>query len=353
MYDLFYARPSHSWSTTSVSGFGNLETMVLKEYDKLVNYYRYVNTNFTVLNDHVLVKALTALAYKPVFDPLSYMDSIRGQMDGFASVNGFCCTSSYGSVNLNGNFYNKKIKEVLIANNKPVDPKENWRDHRPVRILSHPFSNLNLTLPNGKVVNHQVTGYATFVINLCELGYMYQCWFSERGKKGEIGEFIYQEILTQMCLDHLNISLINLFFNEQNVVTSMPTQQHPVHLLNLDSQIYHTYGQLRNLLNRAQMSYYQLLDCVTLMRAKLSYYVSETNVNSRFCTWGLSAGMMPYYTWLLRYHHANPHETNRALNYRMNMHYNYLQTDRDLDRIIDLDSGKSNELFVGQLSKLQ
>lgn len=186
----------------------------------VTNYYHRFPRR--VNGSHFLIKLISSLN---VSDTLS-IDRFYASMSSKAlnvSQNLRMTSSINTGMIFDGIFYGDGVKEVLIAHDESFDfikAVENWRDLRPIRVLSHPKSDLALNIPDGGVYNSE-EGIAVISINVPMLALQYREYQKYEDSvalmKGEsprgITHYIYSYALANMMYSHLDIAIFNRLFN--------------------------------------------------------------------------------------------------------------------------------------------
>jgi hypothetical protein len=142
------------------------------------------------------------------------MYDVLGQYDvtTIRSVGGVCETNS---------FYGNGVKEVVIANRDDFPLVNDWRVLKPLRILTHPGTDLSLNVP-GRYMRDKYTGYAVIDMNYPMLMYKYWLWKKDKDAStrmdGEIElgakEFVHMAILPELLRDHIDLAIFNRLYND-------------------------------------------------------------------------------------------------------------------------------------------
>ncbi len=210
MFRLFI-KPLTMNSTITVPELIKLKSNITIGYNKAKAYYNenssYIPNTFTLLNLlHVLLPYI-----KNNNNPVDMCRSIN--MDLYKITNGLGIVSDLysGSVGYH-QMYTKHCYFISAAFGE-VYPDMEWRTLRPVRCLTHPFTNLSFSLPPcGKnVISDEISMVG---IDIILLGYMFKQWYMQNMYKSYIEQetldvFLSKHILPGMLDEQYDITLRN------------------------------------------------------------------------------------------------------------------------------------------------
>lgn len=208
--------------------------------------YRQANTR-SMHGSHLLVRLLMNLNISLGYELEFYI--ARVEAIALNKSIPLKMTSSYhrGEV-FEGVFYSKfghrgGLREVIVATTDSFDVRDmeiNWRSYQPVKVLSHPLTDLNLTVPDGSV-NIPGEGVAVITVNIPMLAAQYYLWRKERRHLDEqysartVEQFLMEVPLPNMLYSHVDIAVVNrmicLYF-DMPVAVSRP--RHPFALVPWD-----------------------------------------------------------------------------------------------------------------------
>lgn len=204
-----------------------------------VDYYN--SRPMAVKSNHFLLRLVTSLGVS-FSHPLERYHQIV-EFKALTYSMGFKMTSSlYKGSLFKGVFYGEGSSEVLIATDEsfnPFDAYENWRKYRPVRVLHHNKSDLNMLLPNGKTTGSD-TGISVIAINIPMLAVMFKAYLEEEYRDflndpnntlAPAAHFIHRWVLPGMLESQTDVALFN---RAHNLTTGAPHteayRQHPFYL---------------------------------------------------------------------------------------------------------------------------
>lgn len=217
MYNWFSDEPTSINRGESIPGLKQSLDLVRANIEDTVRYYR--RAPLSVTNTHVLVRLLSSLPISLDRDAISYFYTIKELGLEQAVLLKMTTTVNYGKITSPGMFYGSSTNEIVIAHDTEFDYDgvDNgtipWRDLQPLKVLSHPFTDLNMGRLNGKY--HSVErGSAVLSLNIPMLAAQYRMWYKHERSAGEgparrTHQFISQYVLTNAVWSHANIALLN------------------------------------------------------------------------------------------------------------------------------------------------
>lgn len=197
-----------------------VKTGLTHNLGRVVQFYR--RNPMAVQSDHFLVRILQAITI-PVSMPLERYFSIIDASSLDLSMSLKMTSSIYKGTIFPGVFYGPNSSEVLVAHDEYfdyVEANKNWQNLCPVKVLSHPYTDLSLNIPNG-YRNDNERGVAVIAIDITLLAIQYRAWrrneFEIAGGLGEsprsIMQFIHMYVLPNMLFSHLDYTLLNRMYN--------------------------------------------------------------------------------------------------------------------------------------------
>ncbi len=215
----------------------------MENIDKLTNYYR--TRIYRVKSNHLLVQILNHLYIPLTIENERILDSIlvRGERVGKM----FKLTSSftYGDI-FNGVFFGNNVDEIILYDDSYfsiIDMDIHWRNYRPVRVLFHPKSDLDLMLPNGKKSSNE-GGTAVISVNIGMLAIQYKKFMEDQLLKNpdqtplDASYFIHMYVLPNMLPDILDWSIYNRFiYNLDSYKKPDVYFRHPIVINKVDDKV--------------------------------------------------------------------------------------------------------------------
>lgn len=178
MYNLFNSRNIFNRPVTNIPGWSTTRRAILDELNKLAQYYR-ISSEF-LPNQHVLCKILLGLDV-PMHKDKAYVAEIaRNEFNAQASLLGIYTSYTASKSSPLPVFYNSNCSEFIISDDSLFDINYavyNWKNLEPIKIIEHPFDDLNFAIPNGQYGSLTGRGLAVISINVPMLFVQFQRWY--------------------------------------------------------------------------------------------------------------------------------------------------------------------------------
>lgn len=238
MYSLFNQPIVFNPALNKVSGWNETRRTVLEEMNRLAKFYQY--TAQWSRNTNVINRILNSLDISPNKDKDYVAELTRESFADKIGMFGLYSSTITTRIQPTAQFYNQSCLEVLIYDDSYFDAnkaKANWRQLEPIKILDHPFDDINLSFPD---FNYRSTGNNSglvFInINVAMLVVQYHCWVESLQQEvpdisTATAQFIMRYPLFNAIKSHMDISIRNRFFKiYNNESTSNFLKVHPVML---------------------------------------------------------------------------------------------------------------------------
>lgn len=214
MYQLIKPPVSLRGGDLSNPQFARIKAGLERNYITIQNFYRdnprYINSG------HFLVKLIQTLGVSLDQDDYVYVSKVDDWAMSLAMTLKMTSAIYRGKLFSPGHFYGPGVDEIIIANTDTFDIDEavkNWPDLQPIRVLSHPFADLDMAIPNGKTHSDE-RGIAVITINIPLLALQYKCWRRwnsavSDGSPRSTMQFLYSFPLPNMIESQTNIAILN------------------------------------------------------------------------------------------------------------------------------------------------
>ncbi len=223
MYNLFNSPPLFNPALNRVTGWNQTRGVVLDEMNKLAKHYRF-GAQWS-RNQNVLNQILTAIDVSPNVDKNYVAECVRDDFSSLVGTFGF-----YSSITTTRNpplsqFYNNNCLELLVYDDSWFDAnaaKGSWQQLEPIKVLEHPFDDINLNMPNNRFQSSlPQKGLAVISVNVPMLIVQFHYWVeSIKEFKDDItttkAQFLVRYPLFNAMKTHLDISIRNRFFKIYN-----------------------------------------------------------------------------------------------------------------------------------------
>jgi hypothetical protein len=179
---------------------------------ELTNYYNTYGTH--LISNHILFKILYNIANYSG-STIDRVRKVKADIDNINQAMGITSYNKTGYVHTN-TFYTKDCLIVSCEFEPIIEINQNWKEYRPVRVLTHPNTNLHYLLPPMGTDIHTI-GNSVIGIDLAMLTAMFHRWGVEDNKKPKdkresIEDFITRYILPGMLPEHYDIVLRNRYY---------------------------------------------------------------------------------------------------------------------------------------------
>ena len=267
MYTLFNQPIVFNPSLNKVSGWNVTRRTVLEEMNKLAHFYNY--TAEWSRNTNVLNQILDTLDISPNKDK-DYVAKMARE-DFASKVGMFGLSSSLVSSRIQPfpQFYNQSCLEVLVYDDSYFDANKaraNWQQLEPVKILDHPFDDINLSIPDYKYRSMgNNSGLVIISINVAMLMVQFHYWvesLTEVVKDASIAksQFIMRHPLFNAMKSHMDVSVRNRFFKlYNNEPVSNFLKIHPVAIRDFSKSMDACLLDVCETIRRKSMSYNDIL----------------------------------------------------------------------------------------------
>lgn len=215
MYQLFRDSPLFEPGGMVIPDFRRIRTGLQTSLSKVITFRRQ---NPTGLNaSHFLVRLLQSLNVPMTLSTMVFDDKVRDIALNLGMGLRMTSALSQGRIFTPGVFYGDGVTEVLIASIDPYDLKalegEGWKDLRPIQVLYHPKSDLNLTIPDGRHSTPEA-GMAVITVNIPMLASQYRKWRTFQNSASidtprSIMQFLQEIPIPNMLYSHLDVAIMN------------------------------------------------------------------------------------------------------------------------------------------------
>jgi len=221
-----------------------VKTGLTQNLGRVVQFYR--RNPMAVQSDHFLVRLLQSVTV-PSSMPL---DRYYANVDALSlnlSMALKMTSSIYKGSVFPGVFYGPNSQEILVVNDVAFDPylaHKNWKNLSAVKVLSHPYSDLNLNIPNGTKKSNE-RGMAVISIDITLLAVQYRAFKMNEdemvgpgGDRHSIMQFIHMYVLPNMLFSHLDYVLLNRMYNlETYQPNAIGSNKHSFYLTDFSAKL--------------------------------------------------------------------------------------------------------------------
>lgn len=243
MYTLFDITEKDRRHRLVIPKFKHVHDVLNRETSKVQSYYRFHKPHLP--SNHLLIKLILSLNVSLEREIFEYVSVVEDRTAQLAKAFRFIHPTNTSVQTFDGVFYNQNTVEYVIASDEDFNISkawEMWRSIVPVKVHSHPFTDMSIGIPNGNYPVQMSKGVAVISINVPMLALQYKAWVHYEQNKGttslSIQSFVYNYVLTNMVKRHTELCLINrtmAFCTEQPI--SEFTKQHPFMVIDYTAKV--------------------------------------------------------------------------------------------------------------------
>lgn len=204
-----------------------LKKRYTEDYKKLHSYL--LGRKFILPNDHLLIRLMKSINVSFKRDLYDYIETLRDATHDLESTLRLTSPSNFYMSDYKHNFYNAKVTEVVVSVMEDFDIAlgiKYWQNLEPIKVISHPFSDLSYTPLVGKYVSSNVSGIAYIFLDVPKLMFQYRMWVRDqlqtKGKVEELSKFLIDYPLFNMMKSHNDVALFNRIHNQLLELPSDP-----------------------------------------------------------------------------------------------------------------------------------
>lgn len=283
--------------------------IIEKDVEKFLERCRRVPV--AVRSDHQLVRTLQSLNVLYKGDLAAYRGYVESMMNSISGRLGYSCDRYKGTpfFSTRAQFYGNRTIEILIADEADFDLRgieDRWEDLRPVRVLSHPRSDVTIEYLDGKS-KFTESGICVIEVNVPMMAVQFQLWKARQRRLGQQTTidpafFVGTYVIPNMVWSHLDVSIMNRisrqFFNESYGRSDF---NNPFYVTDMSSRIDDFAKKFNELMAKDTTDWYDLLRNIPAMSAPDMLEVHrlpKMSFNSQ-SIWSLFAARMNLVTYLL------------------------------------------------------
>lgn len=262
-----------------------------------------------------------------------------------------------------GIFYGPGTNEIIIAHNESFDPAKatkDWIDLQPVQVLRHPFSDLNLAIPDGGRHSFE-EGLAVITVNIPLLAVMYRAFrMQEQLLTGDSEsqrsamQFVRMYVLPNMLLSHLDVAIFNRADNlSKNAPMGDSTFRHSFFLTDYEARADYIQKSLLGKLQRVGKDFTGILRTIPAVTADSMEVVMQVPelAQTRQVAWALFVSRLNMLNFVLRLSQDNPSTMNQSEINKLRRDIIAYRTDRILREALPIEVynqvDKELEVFMG------
>ena len=258
MYSLFNSPIIFNPGLNRVSGWNETRRLVLDEMNRLALHYN--QTSAWSKNQNILNQILTTVDIAPNKDKNYVAENARDEFADKVGIFGLFSSTVSSRIQPISQFYNSSNIEILVYDDTYFDAnvaKMNWQHLEPVKILDHPFDDVNLGLPDYNYRSEiNRNGLIIISINVAMLVVQFHYWVESltevpKDIENAKAKFIMRYALFNAIKSQTDIAIRNRFFRiYNNEPVSKFLKVHPVAIRDIsklmDASLRNTCHHLKN-----------------------------------------------------------------------------------------------------------
>lgn len=323
MHNLFNNPRMFNSGTQQLPGWNNARESIYNELGKLARYFR--ESSEWILNTHPLVKLLKS-DNTPLYDNAdNTLEAARSRWLGDAELFGISTPYRRATHVPNNIAYPNNVHEYLVLDDSiPLgnEIKLQWQRLEPIRVLDHPYADLNLGIPNSRFIGDPVNGNRAYIcINIPVLILQYRLWQKYEAERNSIPAdspqiFLSRYPLFNIVNSHMDIVLRNRFIQHYNQVDPAPFKRLRVGGVAVNDTSHYVDRSLLAAVNIISSGNYTF-DAINQQIPQLSYAnVAQTLIlpemsYTRSVRWVYDASRLNWLAFLVEYNIAHGTDKNR------------------------------------------
>lgn len=360
MHTLFNSNMVYNTGSISLPGWNNAKQNLYTEINKLVRYFREARE--WLPNTNPLVKILTSDSTLLHANADYTIENARNRWLRDANLFGINTPVKKASYMPDNIAYPNNVREyVALDDSIPVgeELKLNWKSLEPIRVLDHPYADLNLSLPNGKFIGDPKGGGSVFLsINIPMLVLQYRLWIKYEAERQGIDPnpavFLIRYPLTNIMNSHMDIVIRNRFKNFYNGIEPddfKVIRQGGVVVNNTANFVDRSLRELVKVVSGKNLNFNEFNQLVP----QLSYdNVSQSLIlpdmsYTRTVRWVYDASRINWYTLMVTYNNDRRITKNNGELEYMRRRLRYMAQDKEFQEAVGLDSKSHYTLLMDLL----
>lgn len=269
MFSLFNPPFNRDRTPIVLPMFDYLIKQTQHEVNKVVDYHQQ-NIVHAKTTDR-LVKLLIELQSFMDLSPENLVNTVRNNTARLCNAYNFVSPINNAKITNQGEMYNRNNPELFIFVEYPFSVKncvENYKALKPVRVVSHDFTDFGYGLANGCYQSPE-SGLSIFTIDIALLALQYQQWFQkeryikERDYHLPTTYFVVRYIWTGLLSTHVDNVIFNRVLNRlKNQPNTMTKSPHSFYTVDYGDRFDSTIDQLISRFKTQPMDWLQRLNSI-------------------------------------------------------------------------------------------
>lgn len=230
--------------------------------------------------DHPFIRLLTELSHEAHLPLFNYTENIRPVLLRYASQLGWCTSLSFGHTNA-AHFYDHHVTELYIGYIGSFDElqaSQSWQGLDSVTVLTHPKSDINIPILDGRSYSNQ-SGVAVIAVDLLKLAIQYHAYLNmlrNGPPQDATGKqiFLSRYVIPNMIPSHMEIALLNRLFDKRDGIHHDHEifNKPPMALIDCEAQLDRVISRILYNLNRVNGEYHHQLSNIPSLYASTMHH---------------------------------------------------------------------------------
>lgn len=329
MYELLSSQYPERAGGLALAQYRRVRDGLQQAITKIQAFHR--NNPKSLNGSHFLVKLLGSLNISHRLDDDIFVWKVDDWADDLSMALKMTSSIYRGKLFRPGVFYGDKVGEAIIATTDPFDVEdaiEHWQDLQPIRVLTHPFCDFDLAIPNGR--GHSVGGgLAVITVNIPMLALQYKIWRRwERSVNQDspqsIMQFLHMLPIPNMLESQTNIAILNRIMNQYfggEIPTPKPA--HSFYITNWGNEVDDVVSVYLKFIQNKQLTFDNMVGLMpSVGRTMHDTLTLPKQPYSNQLQWAIVVARVVLATFLVQHSDDNENHNNRKY---LNYLYRYLK----------------------------
>lgn len=338
MHTLFDSVPAATRGIVRVPEFLYVKGGMSRDLATVMDYYH--KNVFAVNSGHFLIRLIQSMNVSMNRDYQSYVDVAEDRGMDLAMSLRMTSSISVGMVFSPGVFYGKNIDEVILSVDADFDIDDavrRWRELEPVKVLRHPFNDINLKVPEANYESSE-GGIAIISVNIPMLMLQYRRWFEvEKSINPEaertVNQFVAMYPLPNMLPTHLDVAVFNRLVTLANgQEPSKFNRENKMYITDFTSKLDNVLEKQLMILRNKRFAFDQILLSVAMVNKDSLFETMALPklARTRQVNWALTLARLPLIKFLLKLNEESNNQENKFYLNRIRVALKTIRNDRTL-----------------------
>lgn len=351
MHTLFTKQAGMNRGVSVPAKFTMTKRRLRKNLIEVIKHNR--KNRYAVRSNHLLVKLLKSMNLDPELPLFEYYRLAQNRYERVSRSERLTSSIYRGDVRDESTFYGDGTNEVLMVVSEDVDVlnlEKKWTSLTPIRVLSHPYTDLSLTAMDGRKKG-VFNGMAVIQIDLVKLAMQYRQWYHDQLDSGSYVlrtpmQFMFEYPLTNALISHHDVAIQNrmvaLFRGEE---TGKFENDWPMYMKDNSAEVDDYLLERLRHLHRRPMMYNDILQQIPLVFYEDWMALIELpNVPAtRQNTWALNLARVPTVRFLVQLDYEIGSQRNFQDMSRIRK--TLIELERDRDMMVALPAGMTMDVM--------